>query len=425
MNKIFYIVSFILVTSLCADSNISLSVCASSHAKMKIGLMLCSADPTLQALVPDVQKALEFTGQFAVDCTTLTTMLTKQEMADKWKAGYPYIIFLDGHKQGFEWRLYDTASASMIKGKRQHKNGAVMRGWAYALADAWWQELTGTAGFFSSKIAYCKEVPAGKHHYKQVFIADFDGSHEEQLVSSPTINVAPRWNTDVNRPLVFYSESTNANMRLMAVTMDKKRIMASNFDGLNMLPAFSKDGHTVVYCATRGKGNCQLYQWHHKELKRITNNEGNNICPCLSDDGSIIYFSSDWQTGQPQIYAYTIKTNEIERITQDGYCVSPSYCGQTNKLAYSKMVNGIMQLCVYDLKTKQHKQLTFDKANKEECAWALDGLHVICPVESGNQSRIAYFNTITKQYQYITNTKQRCSYPALSARYEVYPTVVV
>ena len=194
------------------------------------------------------------------------------------------------------------STARMIKGKRQHTNGVVARAWAYALADAWWPELTGSEGFFSCKIAYCKEVPAShKRPYSHIYIADFDGSHEQLMVNTPTINMAPRWNIDANRPLLFYSENTNTNVRLVAMAMDKRRVVASNFEGINMLPTFSSDGHRVIYCATRGKGNCQLYQWHKREMQRLTHNNGNNICPCLSDDGKTMYFTSDFQTGSPQL----------------------------------------------------------------------------------------------------------------------------
>ena len=98
-------------------------------------------------------------------------------------------------------------------------------------------------------------------HYTHIYIADYDGSNEECIVQTPTINVSPRWNNDGKRPLLFYSENTNSNMRMMAVDLHKKRVVASNFDGLNMLPAFAPDGKSVIYCATRGDANCHLYHW--------------------------------------------------------------------------------------------------------------------------------------------------------------------
>src|SRR5262249_46194209 len=152
--------------------------------------------------------------------------------------------------------------------------GSSLRGWAYAAADSIYESLTGESGFFSTKLAYVKEIPLKKGVCcKHIYVADYDGSNEQPIVQTPTVNVAPRWNNDLKRPLLFYSENTNANMRMMVIDMHKKRIIASNFDGLNMLPTFSPDGMTVIYCATRGSGSCQLYQWSHKVLKKLTENE--------------------------------------------------------------------------------------------------------------------------------------------------------
>ena len=100
-------------------------------------------------------------------------------------------------------------------------------------------------------------------------------------------------------------------------------------------------------------------------LKKITNNEGNNFSPIFGDDGKTIYFSSDFETGKPQIYSYDLQTNQLNRLTKDGYCVSPTYCSARKQLAYAKMVNGVMQLFSYDFATQVHTQLTTDPHKKK------------------------------------------------------------
>lgn len=102
-----------------------------------------------------------------------------------------------------------------------------------------------------------------------MYIADYDGSHEQLLVKTPTINIAPRWNADTSNPLLFYSEYTNTNVRLMVVDMKGRRRPVINADGVTMLPSFTKDGKKVVYCSSRGNGNCQLYYYKKNILKRI------------------------------------------------------------------------------------------------------------------------------------------------------------
>lgn len=368
-----------------------------------------------------LKKALEFKGQCQVELQNIPSFIKKKEAIAYKQKGYDYLIFIESHHNDLHWHLFDTTQEETVKSKKLAKR-SLLRATAYALADSLQETLTGEPSFFSTKIAYTQEKPLknGKH-YSYIYMTDYDGSNPELLVDFPTINVSPRWNNDPNRPLLFYSENTNANVRMMAIGMDKKRIMASNFEGINMQPTFGPGGSSVVYCATRGSGNCQLYHWANKKLSKLTNNTGNNFAPCYSADGKTIYFSSDFETGQPQIYAYSMENKELTRLTKDGYCVSPSYCAVRNQLAYAKMVNGIMQLFVYDLNKKTHTQITFDKAQKEECSWSLCGTFLICPVENGNTSRIALFNTITQEYTYLTDAKYCCAAPTWSGVYNEFP----
>ncbi len=362
----FYVCAFIVSVQLHAES-INLSVSnAQRNEKVKILInVIDQPSVELNAFVDLLKKALEFKDQCSVTTCFNQRMLKKQEALAQ--TDYTYILFVHNHPHHYDWHLFEVSSGTMIKNKKVAKHGDVKRAWAYAFADSVYETLTNDPAFFSTKIAFAKEVPQKNgSHYTHLYIADYDGSNAELLVSTPTINVSPRWNNDVNRPLLFYSENTNANMRMMASDMKKKHVIASNFDGLNMLPSFSPDGMSVVYCATRGSGKCQLYRWSGKQLKNLTNNNGNNFAPAYSADGKEIFFSSDFQNGQPQIYSYHIDTQELTQITSDGYCVSPTYCAHTNKLGYAKLVNGVMQLFSYDCKNKKHQQLTFDNVQKDE-----------------------------------------------------------
>ena len=49
-------------------------------------------------------------------------------------------------------------------------------------------------------------------------------------------------------PVLFYSENTLSNSRLMMSNMFGKRRVVCSFDGLNMQPAFSEDGNEIVFC---------------------------------------------------------------------------------------------------------------------------------------------------------------------------------
>jgi len=182
-----------------------------------------------------IKKDLEFLGQYDVVVERLLSVRKKSEMADWFEHGYELALFMNVNSDGaIEWRLYDTAQAAMLRGKKTHGNTYAQSG--HTIADEVVDTLTGAPGFFSTKIAYCKDVKVGKKKVKHVCVADYDGGNERVLVTTPTINLAPRWNRDPFNPILFYSESTNENIRLMTVGMQGQRKIASNFDGLNMLP---------------------------------------------------------------------------------------------------------------------------------------------------------------------------------------------
>jgi TolB protein len=417
----------------------SLEVRASSHAKVPLLIGIKGIyDKELEEVGNLLEKDLVFTGQFAVTKKIFDEKLTKKTIQQLFKQSYPIAVFLnytDDTHAAIEWRVYDTMHAHMITGKKYIKRGDNIVGWAHNLADTVWPILTGQSGFFSTKIAYCKLIPNAKStSMKHICIADYDGSHEQILVNTPTINIMPRWNKDANKPLLFYSEYTNENVRMVMTDMKGKRHIASNGDGINMLPSFSDDGKNVVYCASHANGTCQLYHQDKNKFRRLkytdpaTNKsliDGNNISPCLSKDGNTIYFCSDFLIGHPQIYAYDLTKNTLEQITSGGYCASPSYCARTNKLAYTKKINGVMQLCMYDITHKKHSQLTHDASSKDECSWSPCGNYLLVATEHANHHRIANYNLATQTLHYLTAGHEHCDYPAWSPTYSTYPTVVI
>lgn len=412
------------------QSIIEMPVKAEKHKKFPLFLGLVGAASSMREIGQLVKKALEFTDQCEITMKEVDRVSTEKEILDLRKQGFLGATFLEEFEDRIEWRAFLVESHKKVlsKGRKIYKRGPVLRGWAYAVADSIYEDYVGQPGFFSTKIAYGKKIPIKNGtHYTHIYIADYDGSNAEPLVQTPTVNIGPRWNKDKNRPLLFYSENTNKNMPMIATDMHKKKLIASNFDGLNMLPAFSCDGSAVIYCATRGSGNCQLYYWKNKQLKKITQNQGNNFSPVFSDDEKMIYFSSDFEDSHPQIYSFDVSNGAVERITNGGYCVSPAYYHSydgKHRLGYSKMVQGIMQLFSYDFYTKEHSQLTFDNAQKEECFWSVCGTFLMCPVDNGNTSRIALYNTLTGKYQYLTASKDNCICPAWSGIYNQYPVIL-
>lgn len=406
----------IIMASLCmnlllCDDSLVVAVQAQEHAKVPLLLVILGRKtPDSQMLAELVAKDLAWSGQFHVDVTQKDEMTTKQQMEAYAQEGHQLVVFIERQSEGkwYSWRLYDTTESVMLKGKKLEKKSPDAREWAHEMANDLWPLLTGQEGLFSTKIAYCKEVRQGKRRsHKYLCVADYDGSNEQVLV--PTMVVAPRWG---HNGFLFYSECTNSNVRLMYLDEQGKKHVASNFDGLNMQPSFSRDGNSSVYCASRGRGNCQIYFCSNGIFKQLTHNKGTNVSPTITADGSQVYFCSDFKTGNPGVYIGTIATGAVEELIPHGLC--PSFCQKNQKLAYIKNVRGLMQIFVYDPQNKTNEQITYDKGNKDECSWSACGNYLIYAENLDFHSRIVALNIFSKEKKYLTSVSASCSYPCWS-----------
>lgn len=400
-----------IVAQAAKEQDVTVSIAAESYGKMPLMLSPLGQEAQDLAMLVDLAKHdLSWSGQFDISVEHAMTVLTKKELFAYASRGFPLVLFIQRESDGksFVWRLYDTTQALMIKGKRLIKKGPDARMWAHELADMLWPVLTGQEGFFTTKIAYCKEVKCKrKRPNKYLCVADYDGSNE--VVQVPTVVVAPRWG---KKGLLFYSECTNSNIRLKYIDAQGKTHIASNFDGLNMLPSFSQDGTISVYCASRGNGSSQLYYCAPGVFKQLTHNDGNNVSPSLTADGKKVYFCSDYAKGKPAIYCMDIDSGAINEIIGSGLC--PHYSDKVHKLVYIKHVQGVGQLFIYDCSSGSTEQLTFDAFSKDECSWSSCGNYIVYSTGCLPKSRIAMFNVWSRQRYWVTSDNVVCTYPALS-----------
>lgn len=374
-------------------------------AIIKLGTQSSDSDLFVELIAHD----LSWSGHVDVHIEAKDTLPSKKQIMTYADQGIALALFIEREVGGksFDWRLYDTMQPAMIKGKRLTKKGPDARQWSHELCDIIWPLLTGQDGFFSSKIAYCKEVKCGNRRpRKHLVVADYDGSNKRVLV--PTVTLAPRWGNDI----LFYSESTNSNVRLMYLDARGKPHTAANFDGITMLPTVSEDGSKSIYCASRGRGSCQLYYSAPGIFKQFTHNNGTNVSPTITPDGSKVYFCSDFRTGHPAIYVADVPSGTPHELIANGLC--PSYSSKTNKIAYIKNCGGFMQVFTYDISTKRHEQMTFDRSNKDECSWSSCGNYLIFSRSAGTSSRIVVLNTLSKEQQFVTDSSEVCTYPAWS-----------
>ncbi len=431
MKRILTILTVITVHSLCAEQYVMQEVGALTHAKMPLAIGIVGKNKELKKVSQIIKHDLEFTDQFAVSLKKISHVESKDDVTHWYKQGYSLVVFIEGEGDKYTWRLYDTLDARMIKGKTIYsQDTASLRQRGHYLADELWPELTGNQGYFSTKIVYGKQVcQRGRNCKRYIYVRDItdsDGLSEEVLVASPTINIVPRWNRDPQHPLVLFSQYRSTNIALVAVDMKGKKKVVSNFDGVNMQVAYSPQGNEVVYCLSRNPNNkfashltSQLYYYcndsANKEcLKRLTHNPGNNFAPHWGPDQTLFFASDATKSGNPNICWMNLKDQTTQWLTENVYATSPNYCPANNKLAYARIVEKRMQLWLYDIASREHKQLTFDPTEKDDCTWSPCGNFLSYSVEINGRSRIAIYNMHTREQKFLTSEDEDCSYPAWS-----------
>lgn len=386
-------------------------------------LLLCDkeqASSTYKELVHTLKKDLSFSGQLNINvAATEKQRDDTAHICSLSSRGYTIVTFVDICDKTVDICLCETVTGSSVFSKSYVvKKGAIVS-CAHMIANDMWQTLLNQSGLFTTKIAYSQDGDVlNGTCTKQIYVADYDGGNAKCVVPKDGVCIAPRWHVDTKNASLFYSDCVEKNIRLMLVDSSLNVSLASNFTGMNMLPAFFPRGNAMVYCLSAAQGECKLYVYKKDSLKQLQLGKGNCFSPAVGNNGNILYYCWDGRTGYPEIYAYDLKKRKKHRVTPDGYCVTPSYSNAKQQLAYAKGVKGTLQLFVYDEKTKKHTQLTFGTGNKQEPSWSPCGNYLLFSLSTESSSRIALLNMITQQKQFITPDNMRCGYPSWSPQYD-------
>lgn len=366
--------------------------------------------------IAQLRHCLEWSGRFEISVHTLDTLPKKKSAVQKlFKDSYDCAFFIEyqGAEKPVEWRLYDTALGEMLQGKKTEDSAA-------HLAAQLLYELTHEPQPFLSKIVYRKKDE--KRNISSLWVTDFDGSNARMILQSRRILVAPRWCSDAAYPALLFSEFTPSNVRLMMTDMNGRTAPVLDVDGTTVGVSYAPQSDDVAYCHSG-----DIWHYHHDKRakkgthKRIIHENEVCACPILLKNGDVIYCS------RGHIKQYNAKTGESSTLIGQGYSVAPAYSDVHGKIAYSKKVNGHLQLFVFDPATDVHTQVTFAsscathpdyRSDKTDSFWAPDGIHIVFCWEQKDKSRIAILNTLTQKYTFITDAKDHCSYPAWSPVFE-------
>ena len=273
----------------------------------------------------------------------------------------------DGNVE-FDLRLFDTVKGQMVVGKRYRGQADDYRQVARRFCSEIMYAITGSRGFFDSRIAF---VSNGSGH-KEIYFCDFDGSNVKQFTHLNSISLFPDWSSDGR--WLAYTTYAGKGPQIRIQHVYEKRLVQLDKPGLQVSPAWVP-GRFELAATLSFSGDQEIYllTGNGKIIKRLTNSVGIDVESTWSPDGKRMAFVSK-RAGNPQLFILETDSGRVQRLTFEGrYNTQPSWSPKGDRIAYSAMENGVINIFTINPDGGEPLQLTENQGNNEAPTWSPDG----------------------------------------------------
>lgn len=248
----------------------------------------------------------------------------------------------------------------------------------------------GVPGIAESKIFFV----SSRGGNKEIWVMDYDGFGQRALTSLRSISLGPKVSPDGSR--VAFTSFNRGGPEITMFSLELGRtVRFPSFGGTNMSPAWSPDGQTLAFSSSM-RGDPEIFlvdAASGANPKRLTAFRGPDVSPVFNPKtGTQIAFVSG-RTGLPQIYTMDVDGTNVQRMTDGGYAVSPSWSPNGQFLAfawarrYGPGAPGGQDIYIMDVATKQWVQLTREGTN-DFPSWSPDGRHIVFQARRGGRTQI-------------------------------------
>ena len=236
----------------------------------------------------------------------------------------------------------------------------------------------GIPGIAESKIYFVSD----RTGHKEIWSMDYDGANQQQVTHLGSISLSPRISPDGSR--LAFSSVTKSGWEIMMYSFDLNRIVSfPRFGGMNLSPSWSADSKLAWSSSRNGYPNIFVSDGSGGGLRRLTSDQGPDVSPTWNrkTGGQIAYVSG--RTGLPQIYVMEADGTNSQRVTDQGYAVSPNWSPNGQFLTFSWRRNygpgepGSYDVYLMDVASRQWVQLTHDARTNDFPCWSPDGRHIV------------------------------------------------
>ncbi|GEM_PF-2170220 len=236
-----------------------------------------------------------------------------------------------------------------------------------------------------------------RHEYPEIILINPKTGHDIRTVIKGhrkylfeelnRLNNELAWSPD-SQWLVFISKN-GANDQINLYSIKKKRVkkrFGFNMDTIRY-PTVSPDGESICFVGVKdGQSDLYTCSWNGHHLKQLTDNLEYEQTPYYSRNGKYIYFSGNTFSGYTSFNYDILRLNiddpsQVERIvTSPGQDLTPALSYDNKYLSYISDKDGIFNLYIVNLETKEEIQLTKVTGGVFDPSWAPNGEYIACSI---------------------------------------------
>jgi TolB protein len=249
---------------------------------------------------------------------------------------------------------------------------------------------------------------------KEVWVMDYDGQNQHAITHLGTVSMSPRISPD-NARIAFESLGRDG-WSIRMYSLDLGRLVSfpvGTVGGSNTTPSWTSDGAKIAFSSSRsGDPEVWITDAAGGQAHKITSFRGPDVSPCWNPrtNSQIAWVSG--RTGLPQIYTMDQDGANVERLTDGGYAVSPSWApsGQWLTFAWNRKYGpgapGGQDIYVMDISSRPLKwlQLTHDSGSNDYPSWSPDNRHIVFERTIGGRTQVwSMLVDGTQQHQLTTS----------------------